>query len=308
MGVRRGRYSASESASRSIGSILRVRRASGAQRGHHGRVPARSDIRARVVAGETLFGAFVGLNAPPAAEIVGRAGFDWAIVDLEHGFGTESELLAHLHALEATGTAALVRPQSTERLRIGRALDLGAAGVMVPRLETPDEVREAVSYLRFPPAGVRGVALLTRGGGLGQIAHAEVAGINDGTVGIFQVESGRAVENASEIARIDGVDVLFVGPADLSHSMGIPGQFAAPAFRDALSAVVAACETAGKAAGILLYGTAALLDHLELGFRFVGLGSDAGWVGDGARAAVAAAAGMRETSAARTRETSAAGE
>jgi len=233
-----------------------------------------------------MLGAFVGLGSPPAAELVGRAGFDWAIVDLEHGFGTESELVATLHALETTGTAALVRPQSTERLRIGRALDLGAAGIMIPRLETPDEVREAVSYLRYPPAGARGVALLTRGAGLGDVAHGDVAALNEGILGIFQVESARAVENATEIAAIDGVDVLFVGPADLSHSMGVPGRFSEPAFRDALSRVVAACEASGKAAGILLYGTAGLRDHLDLGFRFVGLGSDAGWLLDGARTAV----------------------
>ncbi len=257
-------------------------------------------LRRRALSGETLLGAFVGLGSPPAAELVGRAAFDWAIVDLEHGFGTEADLVAQLHALEATGTAALVRPQSTERLRIGRALDLGAAGVMVPRLETPDDVHEAVSYLRFPPAGIRGVALLTRGGGLGSVPHPGVAALNDEILGIFQVESGRAVENAPTIAAIDGVDVLFVGPADLSHSLGIPGEFSAPAYRDALSTVVAACDAAGKAAGILLYGTAALADHLELGFRFVGLGSDAGWVIDGARAAITAAretvSGRRATS------------
>jgi len=261
-------------------------RRQGSGAGIMGGVPDRSSFRRRVLAGDTLLGAFVGLGSPPAAEIVGRAGVDWAIVDLEHGFGTEGELVATLHALETTGTAALVRPQSTERLRIGRALDLGAAGVMIPRLETASEVREAVSYLRFPPAGGRGVALLTRGAGLGAVAHGGVAALNDGILGIFQVESGLAVENAREIAAIDGVDVLFVGPADLSHSLGIPGQFDAPAYRDAMERVVAACREAGKAAGILLYGTAALRDHLDLGFRFVGLGSDAGWLVDGARAAL----------------------
>jgi 2-dehydro-3-deoxyglucarate aldolase/4-hydroxy-2-oxoheptanedioate aldolase len=243
----------------------------------------RPGIRQRVLGGETLFGAFAGLGSAPAAELTGRVGFDWVIVDLEHGFGAEADLLSSLLALEATGTAALVRPQSTERLRIGRALDLGAAGVMVPRLETPDEVRQAVSYLRFPPAGGRGVALLTRGAGLGEVGHAGVAGLNERILGIFQVESALAVENAPEIAAIDGVDVLFVGPADLSHSMGVPGRFDDAGYRANLERVVAACDANGKAAGILLYGTAALRDHLDRGFRFVGLGSDAGWLVEGAR-------------------------
>ncbi len=237
-----------------------------------------------MLGGQTLLGAFVSLGSAPAAEIVGRAGFDWAIVDLEHGAGTESDLLGQLHALASTGTPALVRPQSAERLRIGRALDLGAEGVMVPRLETPDEVREAVSWLRFPPAGARGVALLARGAGLGEVRHADVAALNDGILGIFQVESPVAVENASAIAAIDGVDVLFVGPADLSHSMGIPGRFDDPAFREALAAVVDACRAAGKAAGILLRTVDELTDHLDRGFRFIGLGSDATWLLDGARA------------------------
>lgn len=246
-------------------------------------------IRARALAGEPLFGAFVSLGSAAAAEVVGRAGFDWAIVDLEHGAGTESELLAALHALQTTPTAALVRPQSAERLRVGRALDLGAAGVMIPRLETPDEVREAVSYLRFPPAGVRGVALLTRGAGLGEVAHGDVAALNEHTLGVFQVESPLAVANAREIAAIDGVDVLFVGPADLSHSLGIPGRFDEPRYREALDTVVDACAVAGKSAGILLRTTRELDQHLELGFRFVGLGSDAGWLFDGGRGAVAVA-------------------
>ena len=239
-------------------------------------------LRQRVLAGETLLGAFVGLGSPAAAELVGRAGFDWAIVDLEHGFGTEADLVATIHALETTGTPALVRPQSTERLRIGRALDMGAAGIMVPRLETVEQVGEAVSYLRYPPAGVRGVALLTRGAGLGEVGHGAVAGLNERVIGIVQVESVGAVEHAAEIAAIDGVDVLFVGPADLSHSLGIPGQFGEPAYRDALERVVRACRDAGKAAGILLYGTAALEDHLGLGFTFVGIGSDLSWLREGA--------------------------
>jgi 4-hydroxy-2-oxoheptanedioate aldolase len=265
-------------------------------------MPAMTDItsdtafRDRVRAGETLLGAFVALGAPVAAELVGRAGYDWAIVDLEHGFGSETDLVATIHALETTGTRALVRPQSTERLRIGRALDMGAAGIMVPRLETVEQVQEAVSYLRYPPTGVRGVALLTRGAGLGEVAHGAVAGLNDRVVGIVQVESVGAVEHAAEIAAIDGVDVLFVGPADLSHSLGIPGQFGEAVYRDALGRVVQACRDAGKAAGILLYGTAALEDHLALGFTFVGIGSDLSWLREGA---VATLRSGREMAAAR---------
>jgi 2-keto-3-deoxy-L-rhamnonate aldolase RhmA len=249
----------------------------------------RSPIRERVLAGDLLLGAFIGLGSPLAAELAARAGFDWLIVDLEHGAGSEADLLAQLYAIGTTPTAALVRPPSGERLRIGRALDLGAEGIMVPRLETVDEVRESISFLRWPPDGVRGLALLTRGAQLGEVPHTGIRGLNERVLGIVQVESGRAVESADAIAAIDGCDVLFVGPTDLSHSLGIPGRFDHPDFTDALGRVVRAAEAHGKAAGILLRRPDDLDRYVELGFRFVGLGSDMAFVTDGARAALAAA-------------------
>lgn len=249
----------------------------------------RDTIRGRILAGETLFGAWTDMASPLATEITGRAGYDWLIADLEHGAGTEAELLPVLLAAEASGAAAFVRPQSGERLRIGRALDLGAAGIMVPRLDTAAQAAEAVSFLRYPPDGVRGVALRTRGARLGTVGHADVGILNRDIVGIVQIESPSAVREADAIAAIDGVDVLFVGPADLSHSLGIPGQFANPAYLTALNAVVAACRHHGKAAGILLYDAATFGPHLERGFRFLGVGSEGSFIAEGAKAAIDAA-------------------
>ena len=248
-------------------------------------------FRHRILAGETLFGAWASLGSPGSAELLGRSGLDWVVVDLEHGNTTESELLAHLTAIEVSGSVALVRPQSGERLRIGRALDMGAAGVVVPRLDTAEQVREAVTFLRYPPTGQRGVALLTRGARLGTVNHAGVAALNEDIVGVFQIESPAALEAADDFAAIDGVDVLFVGPADLSHSLGVPGQFANPVYQAGLRRVVAACRTRGKAAGILLYDPASFKPHLDLGFTFVGIGADISFVNDGIRAALAAARG-----------------
>ncbi|HLX33645.1 MAG TPA: aldolase/citrate lyase family protein [Candidatus Limnocylindrales bacterium] len=250
-------------------------------------------LRARVLAGETTFGVWCGLGSPSAAEVLGLAGYDWVVVDLEHGAGTEAELLAHLTAIEGTGAAALVRPQSGERLRIGRALDLGAAGIVVPRLDTAEQVREAVTFLRYPPGGQRGVALLTRGARLGTVAHADVATINRDIVGVVQIESPSAVREAHDFAATDGVDVLFVGPADLSHSLGVPGQFRNETYLAALRTVVDACQAEGKAAGILLYDPASFGPHLDLGFTFVGLGSDNSFVANGAAAALAAGRAAR---------------
>jgi 4-hydroxy-2-oxoheptanedioate aldolase len=249
-----------------------------------------TDLRSRIRAGETLIGVFSDLASPLAAELCGRAGFDWIVLDLEHGAATESDLLALLYAVGTTPMTPIVRPQSAERLRVGRALDLGAAGIMLPQLQSTEAVREAVSYLRYPPAGQRGVALRTRGADMGTLGHGEVARVvNERVVGIVQIESRGAVEAADEIAEMDEVDVLFVGPADLSHGLGVPGRFDDAVYLDAIGAVVAACERRGKAAGILIYDAAVLPRHLELGFRFVGLGSEGAFVSAGARAMLAAA-------------------
>jgi len=250
-----------------------------------------SPFRQRVLGSETLIGAWASLDSPASAEVMAKAGLDWVVVDLEQGAATEASLLAHLYALDAGGTTALVRPPSGERLRVGRALDLGAAGIVIPRLDTAEQVREAVTFLRYPPAGQRGVALLTRGARLGTVNHAGVAALNDDIVGIIQIESPLALEAAEEIASIDGVDCLFVGPADLSHSLGIPGQFANPTYQSALRKVVDACRKHGKAPGILLYDHATFRPHLDLGYTFVGVGADVSYVNDGIRAALTAARG-----------------
>jgi 2-keto-3-deoxy-L-rhamnonate aldolase RhmA len=249
-----------------------------------------TDFRQRVLAGDTLIGAFSDLASPLAAELLGRAGMDWTVLDLEHGAATEADLLSLLYAVGTTPMAAIVRPPSAERLRVGRALDLGAAGIMLPQLQSIEQVREAVSFLRYPPVGVRGVALRTRGAGLGTLAHGEVAGIvNERIVGIVQIESSGAVAAADEIAAMDEVDVLFAGPADLSHALGVPGRFEDPSYVEALRAVVAATKRHGKAAGILLYDAATLERHLELGFRFIGLGAEGSYVSAGAAAMLRAA-------------------
>ena len=251
-------------------------------------VPGFTDLRSRIRAGETLYGSFLQLGSAIAAELVARAGFDWVIIDLEHGAGTESELLESLLAVSTTSTAALVRPQSAERVRIGRALDHGAHGLMIPRIDLPEQAREAISFMRFPPDGVRGLALSTRGAGLTERGHAQVRDINEHLVGIIQIESPSAVAHAVEIAAIDGVDVLFVGPADLSHSLGIPGQFDHPDYLAAVERTIAAADTHGKATGILLRDPTTLARHLELGFRFIGIGADGAFIADGARAVLAA--------------------
>lgn len=247
-------------------------------------VPGIIDLHPRLAAGDVLFGAFVGLGSAAATEVIARAGFDWLVIDLEHGAGTEADLLATLHAVGGNPTAALVRPPSGERLRIGRALDLGAHGIMVPRIDLPAEAAEAISFMRYPPDGTRGLALSTRGAGLTELGHTDIGAIGRRLLGIIQIESASALEHVEEIAAIDGVDVLFVGPTDLSHSLGLPGRFTDPTFIAALERVTTAADGAGKVAGILLRDVSTLASHLALGFRFIGIGSDIAYIADGARA------------------------
>jgi len=234
------------------------------------------------------FGAFAGLASPIAAEILGRTGLDWAILDLEHSTLTEADLLPGIYALQATPATALVRVEEGTRLRIGRALDFGAEGLMIPRLDTADQVRDAVSWMRFPPDGVRGLALSTRGAGQSSVEHADVYRLNALALGIFQIESPLAVEQSEAMAAIDGVDVLFVGPADLSHALGVPGRFSDPTFISAIETVAQAAGKHGKAAGILLKGSEDVPAYLDRGYTFIGLGSDGGWISSG----VAAVLGM----------------
>jgi 2-keto-3-deoxy-L-rhamnonate aldolase RhmA len=249
-----------------------------------------TDFRTRALAGEMLIGAFSDLASPLAVELLGRAGLDWVVIDLEHGAATEADLLGLLYAAGGTAMAPIVRPPSAERLRVGRALDLGAAGIMLPQLQSIEEVRTAVSYLRYPPVGSRGVALRTRGAGMGTIGHADVARVvNERVVGIVQIESAGAVAAADEIAALDEVDVLFVGPADLSHTLGAPGRFGDAPYLDALATVIAATKRHGKAAGILIYDPSLYEQHAALGFTVIGIGSEGSYVSAGATAMLRAA-------------------
>jgi 4-hydroxy-2-oxoheptanedioate aldolase len=252
-------------------------------------VPPRPELRRRVLAGEPTVGLFINLGSSVSAEIVARAGYDWALVDLEHGMTTETDLLAQLMAIQATSTAAIVRVVSSERMRVGRVLDLGADGLMIPRLETADDMRETVSWMRYPPGGIRGVAAGTRGAGYGTVVHAQIRMLNERVLGVFQVESRAAVAAVDELAAIDGVDVLFVGPADLSHEMGIPGEFTNPQFTAALGRVAAVAKAHGKAAGMLVKDASEVPAYLARGYGFIGIGSDSGLLMSGARSQLAAA-------------------
>src|SRR4051812_44960322 len=152
-----------------------------------------TDLSSRLASGDTLYGTFLGLGSALAAEACALAGFDWLLVDLEHGGGDYSVLLHQQLAADAHGVPMLVRVESTDRIRAGRALDLGAAGIMFPGIESPSEAGQVIRHLHYPPAGDRGVATYNRACGFG--LHPEVLETaNEKIIGIVQIESRRAIE------------------------------------------------------------------------------------------------------------------
>ena len=233
-----------------------------------------------------MFGTFLSMRSVVSAEVCARAGFDWGLVDLEHGAGAEAALLPEIVALDGAGAAALVRVESGAPLRVGRVLDQGAAGVMIPRVRTAAEAAAAVDC---GPLSARRVARrralgarrrLRRGGGAGRRADQRLITM------LIQIENPDALDAVEAIAAVDGVDVLFVGPNDLTHSLGIPGRFDEPRYLDALARVAAAARDAGAVAGVMLRSSAELERHLELGYRFFALSTDGGLLGRAARSAI----------------------
>jgi 4-hydroxy-2-oxoheptanedioate aldolase len=234
----------------------------------------RGRLRARLAAGEATLGTFVGTASAVAAEVCAAAGVDWVLLDLEHGAGGEEQVRDVVPAAGAYGVPTVVRVESAARIRLGRVLDLGAAGVMLPRMDTAAEVAEAVRHLRYPPAGDRGVATYNRACRFA-LDPGALTRAGDELLGVVQIESASAVEQAEAIAAIDGVDVLFVGPQDLSFNLGVPFDLGAPAYLAALRRVRDAAGRHGKACGLLVPdGAAAAARHAE-GWGFVAIGSDA---------------------------------
>ena len=248
-------------------------------------------LASAVRAGTATLGTFIGAASPLTAEVCAAAGVDWVLLDLEHGGGGEEQVRDVVPAAGSYGVPTVVRVESAARIRMGRVLDNGAAGIMLPRLDAVDEVAEAIRHLRYPPAGDRGVATYNRACRFG-LDPGALDRANDEILGIVQIESAAAVGNAAQIAGLDGVDVLFVGPRDLSHDLGVPGDTAAPQFIEAIDRVKAASQRYGKACGLLVTDGAAAARRLEQGWSFVAIGSDMTLLA----AAVSAESGRARTS------------
>lgn len=250
-------------------------------------------LKKRLSQGETLLGCWLNLGSPVTAEIVGLAGFDWVLIDLEHGAGSEKDALHQLQALEHTPAAPIVRVESFERQRFHRVLDFGAEGVMCPRIKAVEEAYLAAQAMRYQPAGIRGVAKMVRATRFGVDFQDYINTSEENLVGIVQIETEEILSSLDAVAQTAGVDVLFVGPLDLSIALGTPGQKEHPRFVDAVTSVSAATKRAGKAAGILLPSPEEFPFYFDLGYRFMACGADSAFVSTGARETLAEMSRLR---------------
>ncbi|WP_372500772.1 HpcH/HpaI aldolase/citrate lyase family protein (plasmid) [Tistrella mobilis] len=246
----------------------------------------RNDFKRRLTAGEVLNGFWLSLASPVASEALSLAGFDWLLFDGEHSPVDVAGMQPLLQAA-ATGTAsAVVRPAWNDKVLIKRLLDIGAQTLLVPFVQSAEEAAAAVLASRYPPHGVRGVAGATRASRYGQTED-YFAVANQEICVLVQVETGEALGRLEEIATVDGVDGVFIGPSDLAASMGHLGRPGHPEVQAALKDAATRIAATGKAPGILATNAADARRYVDWGYRFVAAGVDVGVLMAGAKAMLA---------------------
>jgi 2-keto-3-deoxy-L-rhamnonate aldolase RhmA len=238
-------------------------------------------------AGRATAGAWLSLCNGIAAEIMGDAGFDWLLIDMEHGHGDYQTLLGQLQALSGSRTTPIVRVQWNDPAVIKRVLDMGAHGVMIPLVGSRAEAEAAVRACKYPPEGIRGVAGGHRAGGFGRLAADYWKRANTEILVIVQVETREAVAQIDGMLGVAGVDVAFIGPADLAAALGHLGDPKHPDVVDAIGRVETAAKRAGVALGTISRNWEEARTLYGRGYQMVTLCSDAGLVSQGAAAAVA---------------------
>ena len=242
-----------------------------------------NSFKRRLGAGETLIGCWCSLANPITTEVLGLAGFDWLLLDGEHAPNDVTTFIPQLMALKDSASAPVVRPSWNDAVEIKRLLDAGFYNVLVPFVQSADDARRAVAATRYPPAGVRGVSVAQRSNRFGTVAD-YFAGINAQIGVLVQIESSAGLAAAAEIAAVDGVDGVFVGPSDLAAALGHLGNPNHPEVQQAIGAAFEAVKAVGKSLGILAPVEADARRYLEMGATFVAVGSDLGLFRNGTQA------------------------
>ncbi|WP_454915993.1 HpcH/HpaI aldolase family protein [Xanthobacter sediminis] len=241
-------------------------------------------LKERLLRQERLIGMWLSMGSPLAAEMAAHAGFDWCLIDGEHGpndfITIQQQLMAADHA-----TDCIVRVPANEAWIIKKVLDLGARTVMVPMVSTAEEAHAAVAACRYAPEGVRGMAAsLVRASRYG-LEGDYVARANGEIAVIVQVETRRALKNLDAIIATEGVDGVFLGPADLSAELGFPGRPDHPQAEAVFRETIARVRAAGKSAGTIFYDAGDIARAFEWGANFVAVGVDVGLLAGAMRGA-----------------------
>ena len=220
-----------------------------------------------------LIGCWAALGNPISTEILGLAGFDWLLLDGEHAINDVTTFVPQLMALKDSISAPVVRPACNDQVLIKRLLDIGFYNFLIPYIETVDQAKQAVSYTRYPPEGLRGVSVAHRSNAFGTIPD-YFTKINQNICVMVQIETQQSVDNVEAITAVNGIDGIFVGPSDLSASLGHFGNPKHPEVQTAIKHVFEVAKEQGKACGILAPIEADAHHYIEMGATFVAVGSD----------------------------------
>jgi 2-dehydro-3-deoxyglucarate aldolase len=240
-------------------------------------------FRADLIAGKRLIGCWCSLGSPVSTEVLGIAGFDWILLDAEHAPNDVINLVPQLMSLKDSVSAPVVRPSWNNTVEIKRLLDAGVHNLLVPFVQSAEEARQAVAATRYPPQGVRGVSISQRGNRYGALTQ-YFREANDHITVMVQIESRAGVEATAEIAAVEGIDGIFVGPQDLAAGYGHLHNPGHPDVQAAIRRVFDDARAAGKPSGILAPVEADARRYLEWGATFVAVGSDLGVLRGGTQA------------------------
>ncbi|MDM7991367.1 HpcH/HpaI aldolase/citrate lyase family protein [Arthrobacter sp. zg-Y877] len=242
---------------------------------------------ARLAGGGRQTGMWVCSGSPLVAEICAGSGLDWLLIDAEHSPNGIESLLAQLQAVHGYPVTAVVRPPSGDAVLLKQYLDLGAQNLLIPMVDTPEQAAELVSAVRYPPQGIRGVgSALARASRWNRI-EGYLENAAESVTLLVQIETAAAVENVEAIAAVDGVDGLFLGPADLAASMGYLGQQEHPDVIAAVEHCIAAVKAAGKPVGVNAFAEATARRYIDAGVDFILVGADVALLARGSEALAA---------------------
>ena len=252
-----------------------------------GTVPAlslpKNHFKHAIAAGQQQIGLWCSLPSAYTAEVVAASGYDWLLFDTEHTPSSVTTVMSQLQAAAPYDVSPIVRATVNDTAQIKQLLDIGTQTLFIPYVQTPEEAHAAVLAMRYPPAGVRGVAGTTRANRFGRVQNYHQLAAQELCL-ILQVETQKSLDHLEEIAKMDGVDGIFIGPADLSASLGYTGDQGHPAVKKIIEDTIRRVRACGKPVGILTGDKAFARHCIEVGTVFTAVGSDVGILARGTEA------------------------